>query len=63
MDPIMLATRAALNTALMPKCTVEKVGNKFEFDVSEEETETIPGCENVPLVVTLNKVGSLLLYI
>lgn len=54
MDAIMLATRAALINTRMPKCVVDNTGGHFE--VADDETEVVPGSDNVPICVTLNEV-------
>jgi exosome complex RNA-binding protein Rrp42 (RNase PH superfamily) len=56
LDTIFVATRGALQNALIPKATVEEAAGHYEFDVSDEETETLKGWEDVPIVTTLYKV-------
>ncbi|KAI9325882.1 ribosomal protein S5 domain 2-type protein [Zopfochytrium polystomum] len=58
LDPLFIAANGALRNTLIPKCSVEEAGGRYEFDVADEETEVLAGVENVPAVVTLHKIGS-----
>lgn len=42
----------------MGKCTVEEASGKFEFDISDEETESLQGWRDVPVSVTVCKIGT-----
>lgn len=55
-DAVMLAIKGALHTTRLPVCTIEQVGGKYEFDISDEETEIVEGIDDVPICITLNKV-------
>ncbi|KAJ3400870.1 hypothetical protein CcCBS67573_g01477 [Chytriomyces confervae] len=63
LDTLFQATRGALHDTLIPKVTVEEstsasTGNtSYEFDVADDETEDLKGCENIPVIVTLFKIG------
>ncbi|KAJ3071184.1 Exosome complex component RRP42 [Podochytrium sp. JEL0797] len=57
-DEICKTIRAALINTRIPKVEVEESGNVVEFDVADEETEVIPGAEDLPAVVTLYKIGN-----
>jgi exosome complex component RRP42 len=58
LDAIMIATRAALGNTKIGKCSVEEASGKFEFDISDEETESLQGWRDVPISVTVCKIGS-----
>ncbi|TPX35330.1 hypothetical protein SmJEL517_g02288 [Synchytrium microbalum] len=57
LDTIFLATRAALQNARMPKVMLEQVGGRYEYDVSDEETEIVKGWEDIPIAITYCKIG------
>lgn len=42
----------------MGKCSVEEASGKFEFDISDEETESLAGWRDVPLSMTVCKIGT-----
>eukprot|EP00842_Homolaphlyctis_polyrhiza_P000358 jgi/Hompol1/1322/HPOL_005558-RA len=58
MDTIFMAVRGALHNTRLPKVTVEQTDGHFEFDIADEETEPLKGRENVPVALTLSKIGS-----
>ncbi|KAJ3090393.1 Exosome complex component RRP42 [Quaeritorhiza haematococci] len=63
LDTIVLATRGALLNTRIAKCTVEEVGTgdggpRYEFDVADEETEPVKGAADLPVCLTLSKIGS-----
>jgi exosome complex component RRP42 len=51
-DSVMLAIKAALHDTKMPRSTVKE----NTFDISQEETESIPGL-NIPVCVSFNTIG------
>ncbi|KAJ1548368.1 Exosome complex component RRP42, partial [Cladochytrium tenue] len=55
LDPLFVAAWGALRNTLIPKCTVEEAGGRYEFDVADEETDPLPGVQDVPAVLTLHK--------
>lgn len=60
LDTIFLATRAALYNTRIPKAIVQDIGNgQMEFEISDdiEDAEKVKGWEDVPVIVTLNKIG------
>ncbi|TPX72353.1 hypothetical protein SpCBS45565_g00437 [Spizellomyces sp. 'palustris'] len=57
LDAIFMATRGALHNTRIPRATVEQSDGRVEFDIADEETEIIRGWEDVPLCVSLNKIG------
>ncbi|KAI9207725.1 ribosomal protein S5 domain 2-type protein [Polychytrium aggregatum] len=57
LDIIFLATRGAFHNTRMVKATAEQLDGQVAFDVSEEECEVVRGWENLPIVVTLSKIG------
>lgn len=60
LDTIFLATRAALQNTRIPKTEIQDIGNgQLEFEISDdiEDAEKIKGWEDVPVTVSLNKIG------
>ncbi|KAJ3317864.1 hypothetical protein HDU76_001031 [Blyttiomyces sp. JEL0837] len=57
LDAIFAATRGALQNSLLPKFSIEESGGIYEFEIADEETEEITGSSEVPIVVTLHKIG------
>ncbi|OZJ04897.1 hypothetical protein BZG36_02510 [Bifiguratus adelaidae] len=60
-DAITIATRATLFNTRIPKTTIADMGEgAMEFEVLDdvEEAERIEGWDNVPISVTLNKIGN-----
>jgi len=60
LDTIFLATRAALQNTRIPKTEIQDIGNgQLEFEISDdiEDAEKIKGWEDVPITVSLNKIG------
>ncbi|KAJ3045489.1 Exosome complex component RRP42 [Rhizophlyctis rosea] len=57
LDTIFIATRAALHNTRIPRVTIEESDGHTEFDIADEETEIVRGWEDVPLCITLNKIG------
>ncbi|KAF9564002.1 Exosome complex component RRP42 [Mortierella alpina] len=61
MDAIFMGTRAAIYDTRIPKTEVQDLGDgQFEFEVLDdaEDTEEVEGREDMPLCVTLNKIGA-----
>ncbi|KAJ3348818.1 Exosome complex component RRP42 [Entophlyctis luteolus] len=64
LDTIVMAVRGALCNTLIPKVSVEEspalfgAGMDYEFDMADEETEPLVGCDDIPVVVTLFKIGN-----
>ncbi|KAI8616467.1 ribosomal protein S5 domain 2-type protein [Chytriomyces sp. MP71] len=64
LDTIFQATRGALHNTLIPKFSIEESVNSatgntsYEFDVADEETEELKGHHQVPVIVTLFKIGN-----
>lgn len=61
LDAVFMATRAALGNTRIPKVKVEEIDGDYDFAVEDEETLELPGYINVPICVTLNKVGNAVL--
>ncbi|KAJ3165846.1 Exosome complex component RRP42 [Geranomyces variabilis] len=57
LDAIFAATRGALHNTRMPKATVEQTDGRVEFEIADEETEIVAGWEDVPLTVSMSKIG------
>ncbi|KAJ2960633.1 hypothetical protein NQZ79_g4042 [Umbelopsis isabellina] len=60
-DAIFIATKAALFNTRIPKTQIQDMGDgEFEFEVLDdvEDAERLEGVENVPVGVTLNKIGT-----
>jgi exosome complex component RRP42 len=60
LDCIVMTTRAALYNTRIPKTEIEDLGDgEFEFEIMDdvEEAEPIKGWENLPISVTLYKIG------
>ncbi|KAF9986732.1 Exosome complex component RRP42 [Mortierella antarctica] len=61
MDAIFMGTRAAIYDTQIPKTEVQDLGDgQFEFEVLDdaEDTEEVEGREDMPICVTLNKIGA-----
>ncbi|CAG8460878.1 14550_t:CDS:2 [Ambispora leptoticha] len=60
LDTIFLTTRAALYNTRVPKTIVQEVEGMMEIEVLDDvqEAERIVGWEQIPIAVTLNKIGS-----
>ncbi|KAF9184271.1 Exosome complex component RRP42 [Haplosporangium sp. Z 767] len=61
MDAILMGTRAAIFDTRIPKTEVQDLGDgQFEFEVLDdaEDTEIVEGREDMPICVTLNKIGA-----
>ncbi|RKO86997.1 ribosomal protein S5 domain 2-type protein [Blyttiomyces helicus] len=58
LDAIFLAIRGALHNTRIPRATVEYSDGHVEFEIADEETEIVKGWEDVPVGVTMNKIGS-----
>ncbi|KAG0261877.1 Exosome complex component RRP42 [Mortierella polycephala] len=61
MDAILMGTRAAIFDTQIPKTEVQDLGDgQFEFEVLDdaEDTDIVEGREDMPICVTLNKVGA-----
>ncbi|KAL0081842.1 ribosomal protein S5 domain 2-type protein [Phycomyces blakesleeanus] len=59
-DCIVMTTRAALFNTRIPKTEIQDLGDgEFEFEVMDdvEDAEAIAGWENLPMSVTLYKIG------
>ncbi|KAH8555474.1 ribosomal protein S5 domain 2-type protein [Umbelopsis sp. PMI_123] len=60
-DAIFMATKAALYNTRIPKTQIQDLGDgEFEFEVLDdvEDAERLDGIENIPIGVTLNKIGT-----
>ncbi|KAJ3158170.1 Exosome complex component RRP42 [Geranomyces michiganensis] len=57
LDAIFAATRGALHNTRIPRVTVEQTDGRVEFEIADEETEIVAGWEDVPLTVSMNKIG------
>ncbi|KAF9934795.1 Exosome complex component RRP42 [Linnemannia zychae] len=60
-DAIFMATRAAIFDTRIPKTEVQDLGDgNFDFEVLDdaEDTDIVEGRENMPICVTLNKIGA-----
>ena len=60
MDAIFMGARAAIFDTKVPKTEVQDLGDgQFEFEVLDdaEDTDLVEGREDMPIVVTLNKVS------
>ncbi|TPX47096.1 hypothetical protein SeMB42_g03469 [Synchytrium endobioticum] len=57
LDTIFLATRAAMGNARMAKVLLEQVGGRYEYDISDDETEIVKGWEDIPITITFYKIG------
>ncbi|KAF9985795.1 Exosome complex component RRP42 [Modicella reniformis] len=61
MDAIFMGTRAAIFDTRIPKTEVQDLGDgQFEFEVLDdaEDTDIVEGREDMPICVTLNKIGA-----
>ncbi|KAI8930361.1 ribosomal protein S5 domain 2-type protein [Entophlyctis helioformis] len=58
LDTIAMAVRGALHNTRLPKATVEQTDGHYEFDIADDETETLSGRDMVPVAQTLCKIGS-----
>ncbi|KAJ3377290.1 Exosome complex component RRP42, partial [Lobulomyces angularis] len=58
LDAIFVATRGALQNTRIPKCRVEESQGIFDFEIGDEETEIIEGWREMPVCVTVNKIGN-----
>ncbi|KAL1915816.1 uncharacterized protein VTP21DRAFT_6204 [Calcarisporiella thermophila] len=59
-DALFIATRAALFNTRIPKTVVQDVGDgQVEFEVLDdvEQADRLEGMENIPLCVTVNRLG------
>ncbi|KAG0299889.1 Exosome complex component RRP42 [Dissophora globulifera] len=60
-DAVFMGARAAIYDTRIPKTEVQDLGDgQFEFEVLDdaEDTEFVEGRENMPICVTLNKIGA-----
>ncbi|KAK3842718.1 MAG: ribosomal protein S5 domain 2-type protein [Linnemannia gamsii] len=60
-DAVFMGTRAAIFDTRIPKTEVQDLGDgNFDFEVLDdaEDTEVVEGREDMPLCVTLNKIGA-----
>ncbi|KAF9417135.1 Exosome complex component RRP42 [Podila epigama] len=60
-DAIFMGTRAAIYDTRIPKTEVQDLGDgQFEFEVLDdaEDTDIVEGREDMPICVTLNKIGA-----
>ncbi|KAF9421040.1 Exosome complex component RRP42 [Entomortierella beljakovae] len=61
MDAIFMGARAAIYDTKIPKTQVQDLGDgQFEFEVLDdvEDTDVVEGREDMPVCVTLNKIGA-----
>ncbi|KAF8979053.1 Exosome complex component RRP42 [Entomortierella lignicola] len=61
MDAIFMGTRAAIYDTRIPKTEVQDLGDgQFEFEVLDdaEDTDIVDGRDDMPICVTLNKIGA-----
>ncbi|KAG0354020.1 ribosomal protein S5 domain 2-type protein [Gamsiella multidivaricata] len=61
MDAIFMGARAAIFDTRIPKTEVQDLGDgQFEFEVLDdaEDTDIVDGREDMPICVTLNKIGA-----
>ncbi|KAF9103547.1 Exosome complex component RRP42 [Mortierella sp. AM989] len=61
MDAIFMGARAAIYDTRIPKTEVQDLGDgQFEFEVLDdaEDTDIVHGREDMPICVTLNKIGA-----
>ncbi|KAI1300538.1 Exosome complex component RRP42 [Mortierella claussenii] len=61
MDAIFMGARAAIFDTQIPKTEVQDLGDgQFEFEVLDdaEDTDIVEGREDMPICVTLNKIGA-----
>ncbi|KAG0356175.1 Exosome complex component RRP42 [Podila minutissima] len=61
MDAIFMGTRAAIFDTRIPKTEVQDLGDgQFEFEVLDdaEDTDIVDGREEMPICITLNKIGA-----
>ncbi|KAF9297627.1 ribosomal protein S5 domain 2-type protein [Linnemannia elongata] len=60
-DAVFMGTRAAIFDTRIPKTEVQDLGDgNFDFEVLDdaEDTEVVEGREDMPICVTLNKIGA-----
>ncbi|KAG0285156.1 Exosome complex component RRP42 [Linnemannia gamsii] len=60
-DAVFMGTRAAIFDTRIPKTEVQDLGDgNFDFEVLDdaEDTEIVEGREDMPICVTLNKIGA-----
>ncbi|KAH9256775.1 hypothetical protein BASA83_008850 [Batrachochytrium salamandrivorans] len=58
LDTILMAVRGALHNTRLPKVIVEETDGHCEFDIADDETEVLCGRENVPIAMTLSRIGT-----
>ncbi|GAB5585592.1 hypothetical protein Unana1_00492 [Umbelopsis nana] len=61
LDAVFMAAKAALFNTRIPKTQIQDLGDgEFEFEVLDdvEDAEQLEGIENIPIGVTLNKIGT-----
>ncbi|KAJ8323743.1 hypothetical protein QVD99_007095 [Batrachochytrium dendrobatidis] len=58
LDTVLMAVRGALHNTRLPKTKVEETDGHFEFDIADDETEVLCGRENIPVALTLSRIGS-----
>ncbi|KAI8814964.1 ribosomal protein S5 domain 2-type protein [Cladochytrium replicatum] len=58
LDAIGIAVRGALMNTRLAKTKVEELDGEVEFDIAEEETERVAGAKDVPVIVTVTKIGT-----
>jgi exosome complex component RRP42 len=61
LDTIFMAVRGALYNTRLARTVVESADGAYDFDVADEETETLAGREAVPISVTVSCIGDHLL--
>ncbi|KAF9969676.1 Exosome complex component RRP42 [Actinomortierella ambigua] len=60
-DALLMGTRAAIFDTRIPKTELQELGDgQFDFELQDdtEDMITIEGRENIPICVTLNKIGA-----
>ncbi|KAF9141333.1 Exosome complex component RRP42 [Mortierella sp. GBA39] len=60
-DAVFMGTRAAIFDTRIPKTEVQDLGDgNFDFEVLDdaEDTEVVEGREDMPICITLNKIGA-----
>ncbi|KAJ3191337.1 Exosome complex component RRP42 [Irineochytrium annulatum] len=57
LDAIFFASWGAIQNTLIPKVSLEESMGHYEFEVADAETETLAGKDDVPVAVTLYKIG------
>ena len=61
-DTVMLAVRGALDSTRMAATTIEELSGRFEFDVADYESLPLVGSRDVPICVTVTKIGSRFIF-